>query len=112
MSSLNTCTPEQQFLYYYTKSDPDFMSAAGNALTAYFQDVVTQMASDGGVSYLSLRRRRYLFSVWPDVPGFPPDPNQSSIKNLNEFTLLLPSSTLPDQVLRMTPSGTVVSQSP
>ncbi|MGK7874170.1 MAG: hypothetical protein AB4426_12910 [Xenococcaceae cyanobacterium] len=102
-AQLETCTPERQFLYFWNLPDDGWRTEAGNRLQSYFSKVAEQIETPDGVdAYMRLSiSRRSQFTQEP------------LIRNLNEFSLLLPktSLTLPTP-LEMKPDGTVGSQLP
>jgi hypothetical protein len=97
-TTLDACTAEQQFLFYWGLPDDRWRSAIAAAVTAYLNGVGQRSATPQGAGdYLALAASRAVqFKSQPEI------------SNLDEFSLLLPQTDLPPSpVLRMHPDGTV-----
>ena len=95
---LGSCTPEQQFLFFWNLPESDWQTEAGHRLQFYFDQVLKRIQTPDGLDdYLKLSvSRRHQFDREP------------LIQNLHEFSLLFPETNLNASVLLvMHPDGTV-----
>ncbi|WP_287276879.1 MULTISPECIES: hypothetical protein [unclassified Okeania] len=99
VENLDSCTAEQQFLNTWNLPDATWKDQVNQRIQSYLNAVADQIANGNGVSDyvdLSISRRQEFASIKP-------------IKNLFEFSLLLPQSDLPvnSPLLRMQSDGQV-----
>jgi hypothetical protein len=88
-------TPEQQFLYYWNQTD--WQAACVTQIDAYLQAVGIRIGTIAGANdYLTLAISRGI--------QFANDPR---LCNLNEMSLLLPTSSLGQIMVQMLPDGTI-----
>ncbi|WP_241392568.1 hypothetical protein [Rippkaea orientalis] len=97
----DSCSAEQQFLHTWNLPDTTWKSQVNQRIQSYLNGVANQSTNGSGLSNyvdLSISRRKQFAAIEP-------------IKNLFEFSLLLPQSNLPENtpLLRMQPDGTVAS---
>lgn len=99
-ASIMSCTPEQQFLYYWNRAN--WQAACQQQINAYLAAVGTRIKTPAGVAdYLTLSvARANQFSTAPLV------------SNLHEFDLLLPCTTLGTGSARMNADGTITTEPP
>lgn len=92
---LAKATPEQQFLYYWNQAD--WKTACVTQINAYLQAVGSRIGTTAGANdYLTLAISRGI--------QFAHDP---LVCNLNEMSLLLPTSSLGQIMVQMLPDGTI-----
>ncbi|MEB3123526.1 MAG: hypothetical protein VKL41_20170 [Snowella sp.] len=101
VENLDSCTAEQQFLNTWNLPDATWKDTVNQRIQSYLNGVGNQITNGNGLSdylHLSISRKRQFASIKP-------------IKNLFEFSLLLPQSNLPANtpLLRMQTDGQVVS---
>ena len=99
VENLDSCSAEQQFLNTWNLPDGTWKDQVNQRIQSYLNAVADQISNDNGLSDyvdLSISRRRQFASIKP-------------IKNLFEFSLLLPQSDLPGNspLLRMQSDGKV-----
>jgi hypothetical protein len=96
-ASITSCTPEQQFLYYWNQAN--WQAASQQQINAYLAAVGTRIKTPAGVDdYLTLSvARANQFSTAP------------LISNLHEFDLLLPCTGLGSRSARMNVDGTITT---
>ncbi|AEI62802.1 hypothetical protein [Corallococcus macrosporus] len=95
---LDACTAEQQFLFFWNLPDESWKSEmqarVGRYLAAVGERIATGQGTDDYLRLAASRQRQ--FARWP------------VIQNLNEFSLLLPATSLASEPpLRMKPDGTL-----
>ena len=97
---LAKATPEQQFLYYWNQTD--WKAACVTQIDAYLQTVGIRIGTIAGANdYLTLAISRGIqFANYPLVC------------NLNEMSLLLPTSSLGQIMVQMLPDGTISPSPP
>ncbi|WP_435019959.1 hypothetical protein TA3x_001568 [Tundrisphaera sp. TA3] len=97
-ASIASCTPEQQFLFYWNRAD--WQAACQQQLGAYLAAVGNRIATPEGVNdYMTLSvARANQFSTAPLV------------SNLHEFDLLLPCTGLGSGSARMNADGTITTE--
>jgi hypothetical protein len=94
-ADLAKATPEQQFLYYWNQTD--WKSACVTQINAYLQAVGSRIGTSAGADdYLTLAISRGI--------QFANDP---LVCNLNEMSLLLPTSSLGQIMVQMLPDGSI-----
>jgi hypothetical protein len=97
-ASITSCTPEQQFLFYWNQAN--WPAACQQQINAYLAAVGTRIKTPEGVNdYLTLSvARANQFSTAP------------LISNLHEFDLLLPCTKLGNVSARMNVDGTITTE--
>lgn len=97
-AAVTQCTAEQQFLFYWR--DPQWKQTAEKQITQYLAAVQQQTATPAGqndVMKLIISRGVQFQNYWP-------------ICSLDEFSLLLPKTSLDQVFVQMTPQATLVNQ--
>ena len=93
------CSPEWQFLFYWNQGS-NWQTVAQTQIQNYLNNVGTRISTSAGANdYMSLSISRGIqFANYPQIC------------NLNEFTLLLPTTALDNVFLQMNTDGTTSSQ--